>query len=181
MQNDFIDLKKIKEGDIQTFERVFRYFYPRLYQYAFSITGQREQAEEIIQDTFYVIWKDRKKIQIFHSLQSYLFKSVRNRSLQYLEHLQVRDQYRENMVNQDITTSEPTPEEILEQKELEIILAQTIKRLPARCRQIFHMHRINGKKNREIAENLSISVKTVEAEMTKAYRILRKEVAQYIK
>jgi RNA polymerase sigma-70 factor (ECF subfamily) len=179
MLNDCIDLRKIKEGDIKTFERIFREYYSSLYQYAFSITGQKEQAEEIIQDIFYVIWKDREKIQIFRSLQSYLYKSVRNRSLQYLEHLQVRNQYCENMAYQTITTAEPTPGEILEQKELEKILTQTINKLPERCRQIFQMHRIKGKKNREIAESLSISIKTVEAEMTKAYRILRKELAQY--
>ena len=176
MLNDLIEFQKIKGGDIKTFEKVFRQYYTPLKQYAFSITGQKEAAEEVIQDTFYMIWKDRGKIQILQSFHSYLYKSVRNRSLQYLEHLHVREQYQENVLMQNISAVEPSPDELLEYKELEKILAQTLQKLPERCRQIFQMHRINGIKYKDIAASLSISVKTVEADMTKAYRALRKEV-----
>ena len=176
MLNDLIEFKKIKEGDIKAFERIFRQYYTPLNLYAFSITGQKETAEEIIQDVFYILWKDREKMQILQSLRSYLYKSVKNRSLQYIEHLHVREQYRENVLKQTGSMAEPSPDELLEYKELENLLAQTIQKLPERCRQIFHMHRMNGIKNKDIAERLSISVKTVEAEMTKAYRALRKEV-----
>jgi len=179
MLNDLFEFYKIKEGDVKTFEKVFRQYYTPLYLYAFSITGQKEAAEETIQDTFYTIWRDREKIQILHSLQNYLYKSVKNRSLQYLAHLQVREQYRDNMERQVVLTSEPSPDELMEYNELEKILARTLKRLPERCRTIFKMHRINGKKYKEIADTLSISLKTVEAEMTKAYRILRKEITYY--
>ena len=176
MLNDIADFAKIKEGDMKTFERIFRQYYSPLQLYAFGITGQKEAAEEIIQDTFYILWKDREKIQIFQSFHSYLYKTVRNRSLQYLEHLRVREQYSENMMFQTDATVETPPDKLLEYKELENILAQTIRKLPERSRQIFNMHRMDGIKYKDIAERLSISVKTVEAEMTKAYRILRKEV-----
>jgi RNA polymerase sigma-70 factor (ECF subfamily) len=176
MLNDLIEFQKIKEGDVKAFERIFRQYYTPLNLYAFSITGQKEAAEEIIQDTFYVLWKDRGKMQIHLSLHSYLYKTVKNHSLQYLEHLHVREQYCENMLKQTGSMAEPAPDELLEYKELENLLAQTLQKLPERCRQIFHMHRMKGIKYRDIAERLSISVKTVEAEMTKAYRTLRKEV-----
>ena len=179
MLNDYIEFKKIKDGDIKTFEKIFRRYYAPLYLYAFGITGQKEIGEEITQDTFYNIWKEREKIQIIHSLKSYLYKSVKNRSLQYLEHLRVREKYRENVLQEKSIASEPSPDQLLEYKELEEVLKQTLKKLPERCRQIFYMHRMNGKKYKEIAENLSVSVKTVEAEMTKAYRTLRKEVENY--
>jgi RNA polymerase sigma-70 factor (ECF subfamily) len=68
----------------------------------------------------------------------------------------------------------------LEYKELEEVLKQTFNKLPERCRHIFYMHRINGLKHKDIAATLAISVKTVEADMTKAYRILRKEVDKYV-
>jgi len=80
------------------------------------------------------------------------------------------------MMFQTDATVETPPDKLLEYKELENILAQTIRKLPERSRQIFNMHRMDGIKYKDIAERLSISVKTVEAEMTKAYRILRKEV-----
>jgi len=179
MLNDLVEFNKIKEGDIKTFENVFRQYFIPLHLYAFSIIGQKETAEEIVQDTFYAIWKNREKIQLFHSLKSYLYKSVKNRALQYVEHLQVQEQYREDVMMQPASMSESDPDKIMEYKELEEILTRTIQKLPNRCKQIFQLHRIDGKKYREIAESLSISIKTVEAEMTKAYRILRKQVVQY--
>jgi len=176
MLNDLDEFKKIKDGDVKAFERIFRQYYSSLNRYAFSITGQKEAAEEIVQDIFYIIWKDRETILIRQSFHSYLYKSVRNRSLQYMEHLHVREQYCENFLQQQNLSFEPSPDELLEYKELEKIVTQTIRNLPERRRQIFNMHRMQGIRNRDIADRLSISVKTVEAEMTKAYRTLRKEV-----
>jgi len=176
MLNDIVEFKKIKEGDVKAFERIFRQYYSPLNHYAFSITGQKEAAEEIVQDIFYILWKDRGTIQILQSFHSYLYKSVRNRSLQYIEHIHVVEQHAENVLMRRDMTVEPPPDEILEYKELEKILVQTIRKLPERRRQIFNMHRMHGIKYRDIADRLSISVKTVEAEMTKAYRTLRKEV-----
>jgi len=176
MLNDLVEFKKIKDGDVKAFERIFRQYYTPLNIYAFSITGQKEVAEEIIQDIFYVLWKDRATIHILQSLRSYLYKSVKNRSLQHLKRLSMQEQHYENILKQKDSTDEPSPDELLEYKELENILTQTIQKLPERRRQIFNMHRMNGIKYKDIAESFSISVKTVEAEMTKAYRTLRKEV-----
>jgi len=176
MLNGLVEFQKIKEGDVKTFERVFRQYYTPLNLYAFSITGQKEAAEEIIQDTFYMLWKDREKIQILLSFHSYLYKTVKNRSLQYLEHLNVREQHRDYILKQSGATAASSPDELLEYKELENILSQTIQKLPERRRQIFRMHRMDGIKYKDIAKKLSISVKTVEAEMTKAYRAIRKEI-----
>jgi len=179
MLSDYVEFKKIKEGDIKAFERIFRQYYTPLYLYAFSITGQKEVSEEIIQELFYVIWREKENMQIVYSVKSYLYKSVKNRSLQYLEQLRVREQYREYIMSQTGLVTESAPDEILEYKDLEEILAQTLRKLPERCRRIFYMHRMNGIKYKEIAATLSISVKTVEADMTKAYRILRKEIDKY--
>jgi RNA polymerase sigma-70 factor (ECF subfamily) len=179
MLNDYVEFTKIKEGDVKAFERIFRRYYSPLYLYAFSITGQKEASEEIVQDMFYFIWKEKENIQILRSVKSYLYKSVKNRSLHYLEHLRVREQYRESIVTGNSFTTEPAPDEILEYKELEVILETTLRKLPERCRQIFYMHRMDGQKYKDIAASLSISIKTVEADMTKAYRTLRKEVEKY--
>ena len=179
MLNDLIEFNKIKEGDVKAFERIFRHYYTPLYLYAFSITGQKEVSEEIVQDIFYIIWKEKEKIQIVRAVKSYLYQAVKNHSLHYLKHLHVREQYRSNILKQSSLETESAPDELLEYKELEAILAQTLKKLPERCRHVFYMHRMNGKKYKEIASTLSISVKTVEADMTKAYRILRKEIDKY--
>lgn len=178
MLNDTV-LKKIERGDIKAFESVFRLYYSSLYFYAFSITSKHDIAEEIVQDLFYIWWRDREKIQIKHSIKSYLYTAVRNKSLQYIEHINVRERYQQNVLASDSEIQNPTPQQVLEEKELQAIIDNTLNRLPERRHNIFKMHRFEGKKYKEIAETLSLSVKTIEAEMSKAYQLLREEVEKY--
>ena len=179
MLNDILVLKKIREGDIKTFENVFKFYYSPLCLYATSLTGRMETAEEIVQELFYVLWKERENIQLFHSLKSYLYGAVRNRSFQYLEHLEVRNRYRETILSED-TPEYSSPEEQLEYKELQRIITKTLSKLPQRRQKIFRMHRYEGFKYAEIASTLSLSIKTVEAEMTRALQSLRKEIENYL-
>ncbi|MDR1223924.1 MAG: RNA polymerase sigma-70 factor [Tannerella sp.] len=176
MLNDYTVFGKIRKGDIRTFEKVFRRYYHSLCNYSSGITGRREISEEVVQDVFYHIWKDREKIRILRSVKSYLYGAVRNLSLRYLETLSVQAKHLENLLNDDTA---PSPQEELEYKELEQIVNRTLKKLPERRMQIFKMHRMNGKKYKEIAESFSISVKTVEAEMTKACKTIRQEIEKY--
>jgi RNA polymerase sigma-70 factor (ECF subfamily) len=96
-----------------------------------------------------------------------------------MEHLQVQELYGETEGKGNDTADDPSPQEQLEYAELEGIINRTLKKLPERQMQIFRMHRIEGRKYKEIAGHFSISIKTVEAEMTKAYRILRQEIEKY--
>lgn len=180
MLNDFFIVKKIKEGDIKVFEVVFRRYYSPLCLYAAGIIGRTDIAEEIIQDLFYVLWRDRESLQIFTSLNGYLYGAVRNRSLQYCEHRQVRDRHKDKTISEKLEISDSTPEEQLEYKELEELINKTLGKMPERRLRIFRMQRFEGKKYAEIAKILSISIKTVEAEMTKALQLLRKEIENYI-
>lgn len=179
MLNDVAVFKRIKEGDIKIFENVFRQYYTLLCIYAFGITGRKDIAEEVVQDVFYNIWKERENIHILRSIKNYLYGAVRNQSLQYLEHLTMEERHRLHVLNGENMDAELSPQEKLEYKELEGVIERTLNRLPERRLQIFRMHRMNGKKYKEIADRFSISVKTVEAEMTKAYRALRKEIERY--
>lgn len=181
MLNDLFVLTKIKEGDVKTFENVFRQYYTPLCMYAASITGRMDVAEEIVQELFYVFWKEKEKLQVFHSIKSYLYGAVRNQSLRYYEQAEVRSRYRDAVLsNKDRGNQTSDPLELIEYKELEALITRTLAGLPERRRQIFRMHRFDGKKYAEIAEELSLSVKTVEAEMTKALLALRKEIENYI-
>ena len=178
MLNDFVVFKKIKEGDVGTFEKIFRQFYASLCMYAFSITSRKDISEDVVQDVFYNIWKDREHIQILGSIKNYLYGAVRNHSLRYLEHALVERQYQENVLNNAAET-DLSPHELLEYKELENVITNIINKLPERRKQIFLMYRMKGKKYKEIAEYYAISIKTVEAEMTKAYQILRQGIDKY--
>lgn len=180
MLNDLFVLSRIKEGDVKAFEEIFHRYYSPLCLYAASITGQTEAAEEIVEELFYVFWKEREQLQLFHSIKSYLYGAVRNRSLQYCEHRRVRMQYEETILARPVETSGSDPQEQIEYRELQDIINRTLRKLPERRLRIFKLHRMEGKKYAEIASLLSLSVKTVEAEMTKVLRALRKEVENYI-
>lgn len=179
MLSDKLLQQKIREGDIKAFENVFRQYYSALYFYALSILKEQETAEEIVQDLFYIWWKDREKIQIKHAIKSYLYGAVRNNSLQYIEHKNVRERYRQKVLTSKQEIQNPTPQQELEQQELQNVLSNTFKKLPERRLRIFQMHRFEGKKYKEIALTLSLSIKTIEAEMTKAYQTLREEIEKY--
>ena len=166
--------KEIKDGNIRAFESLFRSSYEPLCRYACQFVDNMDTAEEIVQDLFYILWKERQTLQIFTSVNGYLYRSVKNKSLQYVEKQKVRDTYRQmNAENTMIETY--TPQEELEYKELEQQIQETLRRLPERRQKIFQMNRMEGKKYNEIAQELQISVKTVEAEISKALRELREK------
>jgi len=133
-------------------------------------------AEDIVQELFYTIWKDRVHLRIVWSVKPYLYGAVRNQSLKYLEHLHVRKQYYQKTVTDEMPESSPndSPQKILEYKELEQRLEAALDKMPKRRRDIFRMSRFEGKKYEEIAREMSLSVKTIEAEMSKALQMLRK-------
>jgi len=172
MPINLLIFKKIKDGDIQAFETLFRSYYEPLCRYACRFVENADTAEEIVQDLFYVLWKDRERLQIFTSVNGYLYHSVKNKSLQYLEKAMVRDNYYNTAAENPIIET-VTPQEELEYKELEEQIENTLHRLPERRQKIFRMNRMDGKKYNEIAQELHISVKTVEAEISKALRELR--------
>ncbi len=180
MLNDLLILTKIKDGDVKAFEQVFRQYYMPLCLYAASITGRMDIAEEIVQELFLVFWRERERLQLFHTIKSYLYGAVRNQSLQYWEHQDVRNRYRDAVLSRPEKDDMPDdPQEQIEYKELEALIERTLRKLPERRLRIFRMHRFEGKKYAEIASILSLSVKTVEAEMTKALQTLRKEIENY--
>lgn len=180
MLNDLLILAKIREGDIKAFEDVFRRYYSPLCWYAMSITGSMEAAEEIVEELFYGFWKNRESLPIFRSMKSYLYAAVRNQSFQYCEHQEVRNRYREFVLSGEDQAQDASPQEQMEYSELKRLIDITLTGMPERRLRIFRMHRVEGKKYTEIASQLSLSVKTVEAEMTKALKTLRKEIENYI-
>ncbi|MDD4516067.1 RNA polymerase sigma-70 factor [Massilibacteroides sp.] len=180
MLNDLLLLTKIKEGDVKAFEVLFKSYHTPLCLYAAGITGNMAVAEEIVQDIFYYFWKERERLPLFSSLKGYLYRAVRNESIQFCEHLNVRNKYKEIILANTAEASSSDPQDSIEYKELEELINGTLRKLPERRLKIFCMHRFQGMKYAEIARSLSVSIKTVEAEMTKALQALRKEIENYL-
>ena len=168
---------RIRQGDIKQFESLFRSPYVSLVRYAKTLLKDQDASEEIVQDLFFRIWQDRGKIKIESSLNGYLFRSVHNRCLHFIEHSRIVEKHAEEMLFRQPESSE-SPSDILNYKELQAKIATILEKLPERCGQIFYMNRFEGLKYNEIAEKLSVSVKTVEANMGRALKVFRKELTE---
>jgi RNA polymerase sigma-70 factor, ECF subfamily len=177
--NDFWIQKKIQGGDVREFERLFTKYYDPLCHYADKILNDMDQAEDLVQEFFYHFWKNRETFRLKLSLNAYLYHSIRNNALHYLEHLAIRKRYAEQVFNefQDIVPAHLQTD--VELNDLGKVINATLQQLPERCSRIFRMNRFEGKKYREIAEILSISVKTVEADMGKALQKFRKSLKEF--
>jgi RNA polymerase sigma-70 factor (ECF subfamily) len=171
---------RIKLGDQQAFELLFRKFYLRLCIFTNKFLNNPEEAKEVSQDVFVKIWEGRNNIDPEDSLKSYLFKIAQNISLNKLQREKVKIKYAEILKLVYFEQLEISAHESLVASELEVHIAKSIKNLPAECRKVFELSRNDGLKYREIAEALKISIKTVEAQMSKALWSLRIELRDYL-
>lgn len=171
-------LRKIRKGDLDSFEKLFHRFYPGLCNYAVSLVRKEEIAEEVVQDVFYNVWKNRESLRIQRTWQGYLFRAVYNNSMMYLRKAR-REFLMDDGVMLENESDTPDPSQLLQLSEVTEVVSRTLEDMPERTREIFLMNRQEGLKYREIAERLSISIKTVEANMGKALKALRVSLQKY--
>ncbi|PKK37149.1 RNA polymerase sigma-70 factor [Siphonobacter sp. SORGH_AS_0500] len=172
-------LEAIRTGNERTFELLFRQQYSPLCQYGFSFLKDWDDAEEVVQAMFLAFWEKRDSLVITTSLKSYLYRAVHNRCLNRIKHLSVQAEY-QSYVQADGSDVYQSPVQELMASELDIQLQRAIERLPEQCRLIFMMSRFEELKYQEIADQLGLSIKTVENQIGKALRILRTELADYL-
>ncbi|MGB8491102.1 MAG: RNA polymerase sigma-70 factor [Bacteroidales bacterium] len=177
MLRDSEIIRRVRQGDARQFESLFRSSYVSLVRYAKTLIRDHDTAEEIVQDLFFTIWKDKEKLHIESSLNGYLYRAVHNRSLHYIEHARVVEKYASEMGTR-MQQSPESPGDILQHVELQERVAAILEKLPEKCGKIFCMSRFDGLKYSEIAEKLSVSIKTVEANMGKALKEFRKALAE---
>jgi RNA polymerase sigma-70 factor (ECF subfamily) len=170
-------IRRIRQGDTGQFESLFRSSYVSLVKYAKTLVKDHDTAEEIVQELFFRLWQDKEKIKIESSLNGYLFRAVHNRCLHWIEHSRVVEKHAREMAYKQTENNE-NPSEIIQYKELQSKIAKILARLPERCGRIFCMNRFEGLKYAEIADILSVSVKTVEANMGKALKEFRKALTE---
>ncbi len=172
-------IRLIRTGDEAAFEKLFRLFYERLSRYAAQMLDSPESAEEVVQDVFVTVWENRAKLELQVGIKPYLYRSVHNRCLNNIRHLQVRAQHKTVVMSMpSAELSEGTPQ--LETKELQQRINRALEKLPEECRKVFRLSRYEELSYREIADFLEISVKTVENQMGKALKIMRRELSDYL-
>lgn len=177
--SDSTVITAIQGGDKRTFEKVFREYYEKLCQYAYSFLKDMDEAEETVQTIFHQYWEKRESLEITTSLKSYLYKAVCNRCLNIKKHEKVKAAYQNHKVI-EFRQSPTYASDIAEKQELEKQIDKAIATLPEQCRLIFKMSRFEELKYNEIATQLGISPKTVENQMGKALKILRQQLVEYL-
>jgi len=169
--DDIFLLRRIKEDDETAFKYLFETYYVSLYRLAFFYIKKDMVAEEITLDVFTAFWEKRKTIEIQISIKAYLITSTRNRSMNY-----IRDN-KSIYTTDDLSLLDSTIEEYsLEMKELEQLIDAAISSLPDKCKQVFIKSRTENLTNREIASQMNITTKTVEAQITKALKHIREHL-----
>lgn len=172
-------LDKLRSGDEQVFEEIFRTYYERLCNYANTILNDMDEAEEMVQNAFITVWEKHESLEIHTSLKSYLYRSVHNSCLNRVKHYKVRQIHGEAIKHQADILYDDASEDLVG-KELEGVINQAIEELPQQCRMVFRLSRFENLSYAEIAEQLNISVKTVENHMVKALKTLREKLKDYL-
>jgi RNA polymerase sigma-70 factor (ECF subfamily) len=166
-------------GDVTAFEMYFKTYYQPLCNYAYTFLQDKEEAEEIVQATFLSVWEKRQALNIRTSAKSYLYAMVRNACLNVIKHEKIKQKY----VGEEMALADQGYEsvsQVMSSIELESRIQKAIEKLPEQCRLVFKLSRFEELKYNEIAEQLDISVKTVENHMGKALKIMREQLKDYL-
>ena len=169
---------EMKSGNKGSFNYFFDYYYSGLCIYANKFIRDLSTSEEIVQDVFVRFWEKRQNIEIENSVRFYLFRTVYNQCLNVLKHKKIEKNYQQSTVWKLNLNEEQWC--LYNEIELRNILDQAVSKLPVRCREIFELSRFENFKNKEIAEKLGIAEKTVENQITKALKVLRKELKDFL-
>ncbi|MFN8571288.1 MAG: RNA polymerase sigma-70 factor [Gemmatimonadaceae bacterium] len=177
-QHDRQLLERLRTGDEQAFEEIFRTWYPTLVRIAGALLKDREQSEEIVQDVLLELWRRRDQLSGEGSAHAYLIRSTRNRALNAIRHAKIEKREAPYLASPESSPASAFAD--LEGEEIGVALNRAIDALPERCREVFRMSRMQGLKYTEIASTLGVSVKTVEAHMGRALRLLREQMAPWL-
>lgn len=169
---------RVTLGDYTAFDRIFKRNYPALCAYSKRLVMSPQLAEEIVDDVFFNLWNNRNKIRISTSFHAYLVTCVRNRSLDCL-----RQQKREKKKSllehaETLPCRQSIAYESMILEELHHRIRAAVRILPAQCRIIFQMSREEDLKYKEIAERLNISIKTVDTQIGRALKHLRRVISE---
>lgn len=176
MELDSNVIQQFRDGDKKAFSQLFNAYYKPLLKYAFTFLNSAEEAEDIVQQCYIKLWEKREQ-DIHTSIRAMLYKMVHNASLNRVTQLKVRLEYTKDIQR---SGSNDVTDNFVHGNELVQKVNEAIEKLPEQCKRIFKMSRIEEKKYQEIADELKLSIKTIENQMGKALKILRDELKDYL-
>lgn len=161
-------IRGLKEGAYESYETLFKTFYAKFVHYAESLVGDADAARDLVQEAFMKIWLNRDKLREDLSMNNYLFVLVRRASLNF-----IRDRKIVESIDDDYEDGTVDALSSLDDEEKMRRLRNAVESLPDRRKEVFKLSREEGLRNKEIAEHLNLSEKTVERHMTLALREIR--------
>ena len=170
-----------------TYQAVFRRYYSSLLFYATRLVGSEEEAEDVVQDVFVELWKRKESIEIGDQIQAFLYRAVYTRALNVLKHRDIKNSYEaamQEVYNKRALFYQPDDNDVLkriEDRELRKHIISAIDELPEKCKLVFKLSYLHNMKNKDIAETMDVSLRTVEAHMYKALKFLRSRLEGYIR
>ena len=186
VEDEKILFEKLRNGDEAAFKVIYYRYVPRLYYFVLEYIPQKDIVENIIQDTLLVLWDKRSSLSDGTHLSAYLFTVAKNNCLYKLRDARYRTKMYDSSdsgdlemrANLDALSSFDTS--VLSFSEMERIITETLDKLPPQCRIVFNLSRFEEKKYKEIAEELNISVKAVEGHISKALKLFRVNLKEFL-
>lgn len=171
--------RRIRLGDEQALEVIFRTYYPGLVGFVRRYVKTTEIAEELVQDLFLKLWSRRGSLGEIDSVKTYLFRAARNTALNHLRRRKLEHEWLEKEGTTITEERSLEGDEVVTESEVTAAVRAAVDRLPPRCREVFMLSRDGGLTYGEIAKSLGISIKTVETQMGRALKALRESLKAY--
>lgn len=167
-------IEALKSGDAKSYTFLMDTYYHKLCTYTFSLIHDQDAAEDIVQNVFVKTWKKRKQLKPNFKIKSFLYKSVYNEFIDYYRKRKLVFPLEDKYISALSSIVEDEEEHSLE-KLIDIVKLE-IQKLPPKCKEVFLLSKQEGLTNIEIAEYKNVSIKSVEAHITKAFSILRMSI-----
>ncbi|SHL29347.1 RNA polymerase sigma-70 factor [Flavobacterium chilense] len=174
-----------KEGDETAFTYFYDKYFSRITAFSIQFIYDKDEAENLAQEAFLHLWQNRETVESLNGITSFLYTYAKSKCLNLIRHNKVKDKFKSDILNQkerelDIEILSSVQFDTLELTELERLIQESISDLPPKTREVFIKKRFENKKNAEIAEEMQVTLKAVEAHMTKALKILKTKLSDYL-
>jgi len=184
-KTELLNFENLKSGNEKAFEYFFNKYHSHILGFCIQFIYDKPQASGITQDAFLNLWLNKSKIKKVNGVESFLYTYAKSKCLNAIRHNQVKERYISKSLNQkerelDFDILNSMSFDTLALSELEHLISESIENLPQKTKAIFLKKRFENKKNQDIAIELNVTVKTVEAHMTKALKILRANLSDYL-
>jgi len=175
-QDDMLFFNSLKKGEEWAFKKLFDVYYRKMVAYANKYLEDLDLSRSVVQDTFVMLYEKRDEINIHTSFNSHLYQTVRNRCLNIIKRNKMALEHHQHILETKNDFEEQFDN--LEYTELENCISKAIESLPPQCKKIFKMNRFDGIGNQNIADELNLSKRTVETQISKALKIIRSELSK---